>query len=86
MVQDALDTILSEREYRDWLGISAPTAQRQRSEGSGPPFVQLSQRRIGYRKSAVNKWLEARTINRVGVLASAKAPPASAEGPSGSAS
>ena len=31
---DTLDPILSEAEYR------------QRSDGSGPPFVQLSQRRI----------------------------------------
>ena len=51
MASDTFDPILSEREYRAWLGISAPTAQRQRAEGSGPPFVQLSRRRIGYRKS-----------------------------------
>jgi predicted DNA-binding transcriptional regulator AlpA len=66
------DPILSEREYREWVGVSAPTAQRQRSDGSGPPFVQLSERRIGYRKSAVERWLDARTINRVGTLISAK--------------
>ena len=46
MAFDTLDPILSEAEYRVWLGISAPTAQRQRSDGSGPPFIQLSQRRI----------------------------------------
>lgn len=68
MTAEILDPILTEREYRAWLGISAPTAQRQRSEGSGPPFVQLSERRIGYRKSAVERWLEARTIARVGSL------------------
>ena len=38
MAADILDPILSEAEYRDWLGISAATAQRQRSDGSGPPF------------------------------------------------
>lgn len=70
MATDALDPILTESEYRAWLGISAPTAQRQRSEGSGPPFIQLSERRIGYRKSAVERWLEARTIERVGSLVS----------------
>lgn len=57
MVSDTFDPILSEREYRAWLGISAPTAQRQRSDGSGPPFVQLTERRIGYRKSVVERWL-----------------------------
>ncbi len=69
---DTFDPILTEEEYRGWLGISAPTAQPQRSDGSGPPFVQLSERRIGYRKSAVERWLEARTIHRVGELVSAK--------------
>ena len=75
MVNDTFDPILSEKEYRAWLGISAPLAQRQRSDGSGPPFVQLSERRIGYRKSLVLQWLEARTINRVGALDSAKQAP-----------
>jgi hypothetical protein len=42
--------------------------QRQRSDGGGPPFIQLSARRIGYRKSTVEQWLEARTIERVGGL------------------
>jgi predicted DNA-binding transcriptional regulator AlpA len=84
MTNDRLDPILSEPEYRAWTGISAPTAQRQRSEGTGPPFVQLSARRIGYRKSAVERWLEKRTINRVGALASDKrAPPTSVREPKG---
>jgi predicted DNA-binding transcriptional regulator AlpA len=68
MVHDTLDPLLTEKEYRAWLGISAPTAQRQRSSGSGPPFVQISRRRVAYRRSAVEQWLEARTINRVGTL------------------
>jgi predicted DNA-binding transcriptional regulator AlpA len=75
MVDDTIDPIISDAEYRAWIGISAPTSQRQRSEGSGPPFIQLSERRIGYRKSEVNRWLEARTINRVGTLPSAKQAP-----------
>jgi predicted DNA-binding transcriptional regulator AlpA len=79
MVNETFDPILTEEEYRAWIGISAPTAQRQRSDGSGPPFVQLSERRIGYRKSAVERWLDGRTINRVGALISARqAPPPSA--------
>ena len=67
-MQDVFDPILSEEELAKWLDTSRPTLQRQRSDGSGPPFVQLSERRIGYRKSAVERWLEARTINRVGAL------------------
>src|SRR3982074_262431 len=74
-MHDIVDPILSEGEYRAWVNLSAPTAQRQRSDGSGPPFVQLSERRIGYRKSAVERWLETRTISRVGALVSAEPPP-----------
>jgi predicted DNA-binding transcriptional regulator AlpA len=72
---DNLDPILCEEELAKWLDTSRPTLQRQRSDGSGPPFIQLSERRIGYRKSAVERWLTARTINRVGELASAKKVP-----------
>jgi predicted DNA-binding transcriptional regulator AlpA len=74
-MHNLFDPILSEEDLAKWLDTSRPTLQRQRSAGSGPPFVQLSERRIGYRKSAVEQWLEARTINRVGALASAEQAP-----------
>ena len=64
MSPDTLDPILSEQELAAWLNTSRPTLQRQRSDGSGPEFIQLSQRRIGYRKSAVDRWLVSRTANR----------------------
>jgi predicted DNA-binding transcriptional regulator AlpA len=66
MSPDAPDPILSEQEYVAWVNTSRSTAQRQRLDGSGPEFIQLSERRIGYRKSAVEAWLLARTVNRVG--------------------
>ena len=72
MIPDFADPVLNEKQLAAWLGISLPNLQRRRSDGSGPPFVQLSERRIGYRKSSVERWLEARTINRVGALISAK--------------
>ena len=64
------DQLLNEKQVAAWLGISTPCLQRMRSNGSGPPFVQLSERRIGYRKSDVEQWLRTRTINRVGTLSS----------------
>ena len=73
MSHDLIDQLLNEKQVAIWLGISLPSSQRQRSNGSGPQFVQLSERRIGYRKSAVERWLEARTINRVGELMSHRA-------------
>lgn len=84
MVHDFVDLLLNEKQLAVWLGISLPSLQRQRSDGSGPPFVQLSERRIGYRKSAVERWLDTRTINRVGTLISAKQePPTSVREPKG---
>jgi predicted DNA-binding transcriptional regulator AlpA len=75
MTQDMPDPIYSEKIVAKWINTSCPTLQRQRSDGSGPPFIQLSERRIGYRKSEVERWLASRTINRVGALASAKQAP-----------
>jgi predicted DNA-binding transcriptional regulator AlpA len=62
------DPLLSEKQLSEWLGISLPTLQRMRSNGSGPAFIQLSERRIAYRRSVVEKWLETRTITQVGSL------------------
>lgn len=70
VIDHNLDPILSERELAAWLGISLPSLQRMRSNGCGPRFVQLSQRRIGYRKSVVERWLDARSVARIGALAS----------------
>ena len=54
MSHDLIDQLLNEKQVAAWLGISLPSLQRQRSNGSGPQFVQLSERRIGYRKSLLN--------------------------------
>jgi predicted DNA-binding transcriptional regulator AlpA len=59
---DFADHLLNEKQLAIWLGISLPTLQRQRSDCSGPPFVQLSKRRVGYRRCDVERWLETRTI------------------------
>lgn len=60
MFPEAQDPILTEQELSEWLKTSRPTLQRQRAAGSGPPFIRLSERRIGYRKSSVERWLEER--------------------------
>jgi predicted DNA-binding transcriptional regulator AlpA len=52
-----LDNLLTEAELSKLLGISRPTLVRHRRFGTGPTFVRLSARRIGYRRSAVDAWL-----------------------------
>jgi predicted DNA-binding transcriptional regulator AlpA len=60
MIHTERDTILSERQLSDWLGISAPTLFRHRRDGTGPAFIRLSTRRVAYRLSAVKEWLTLR--------------------------
>jgi predicted DNA-binding transcriptional regulator AlpA len=59
------DPLLTERQLSEWLGISLPTVQRLRANGTGPHFVQLSERRVAYRKSSVEQFLEQRTKCRI---------------------
>jgi predicted DNA-binding transcriptional regulator AlpA len=66
MTLEFLDQLLNEKQLAAWLGISLPSLQRMRSDGTGPPFIQLSQRRIAYKKSSVEGWLQRREITRVG--------------------
>jgi predicted DNA-binding transcriptional regulator AlpA len=70
MTHEILDPLLTEKELSVWLGLSLPNLQRMRSNGTGPRYVQLSARRLAYRKSDVEAWLAIRTIDRIGALAS----------------
>jgi predicted DNA-binding transcriptional regulator AlpA len=60
MINNGNDKILTEREVCNWLGVSEPTLFRHRRDGTGPTFIQLSARRVGYRQSAVEAWLSQR--------------------------
>jgi predicted DNA-binding transcriptional regulator AlpA len=66
MTQDTVDTLLTEQDVSRWLRVSLAVLQRLRSSGNGPRFVQLSRRRIGYRRGDVEAWLAKRTTDRVG--------------------
>jgi predicted DNA-binding transcriptional regulator AlpA len=52
--------VLTEREVSEWLGISQPTLSRLRRDATGPAFIRLSARRIGYRRSTIEAWLSER--------------------------
>jgi len=66
MTQDTVDTLLTEQDVSRWLRVSLAVLQRLRSSGTGPRFVQLSQRRIGYRRADIEAWLAAHTTDRAG--------------------
>jgi predicted DNA-binding transcriptional regulator AlpA len=60
MISNSNDNILTEREVCNRLGVSEPTLFRHRRDGTGPKFIRLSARRVGYRHSAVEAWLSER--------------------------
>jgi predicted DNA-binding transcriptional regulator AlpA len=70
MTPGIIDPLLTEKELSVWVGLSLPNLQRMRSNGTGPRYVQLSPRRIAYRKSDVEAWLTSRTTDRIGALGS----------------
>ena len=45
------------------FGTTLESLQRWRSEGSGPPFVKLGRRKIGYPRGARREWLRTRMFN-----------------------
>lgn len=54
--------VLNEKEAAVQLGVSARTLQAMRVDGSGPPFVRLSDRRIGYAVAALQSWIASRSV------------------------
>jgi predicted DNA-binding transcriptional regulator AlpA len=56
----AEDELLRERELAALLKLSLSQVKKMRAEGTGPPFIRLSERAIRYRRSAVEEWLRRR--------------------------
>ena len=56
-----LDRVVSEAEAAQILGYSKHTLRREFRAGRAPARVRLSDRRIGYRLSAIYRFLEACT-------------------------
>lgn len=68
------DRLLTRREAAAFLGASERTLERAALAGSGPPFVRISVRRLGYLVRDLEAWLEARTFpHRAAELAKAMA-------------
>ena len=53
------DVLLTEAEVAEMLRVSQRTVRRWRNEGTGPPALRIG-RRIRYRRSAVETWLDRR--------------------------
>lgn len=55
------DAILMEAEAARWLRLSVRSLQRMRLAGGGPEYLQLGERRLGYRMGALRDWIASRT-------------------------
>lgn len=51
-----INDLLEETEYAAQRGVSLRTAQRERAQRLGPPFIKLG-RKIYYRPAAIEAWL-----------------------------
>lgn len=54
--------VLSEIETAEELSLSVRTLQAMRLEGTGPAFIKLTQRRIGYALSELERWISERSV------------------------
>ena len=52
--------VLSRRETIQVIGVDERTYDRMEAVGDAPPKTQLSKRRIGYRLTDIEAWLNAR--------------------------
>jgi predicted DNA-binding transcriptional regulator AlpA len=58
----AIDRLLSQRQAADYLGLTIPTLQRQRTDGTGPRFLKLGKRKVAYRLSDIHEWIDGRVV------------------------
>jgi predicted DNA-binding transcriptional regulator AlpA len=56
-----IDFVRSRKDTAKILGISVRTLQRMEGRGEMPPRIRVSDRIFGYRDSAINEFLTART-------------------------
>ena len=59
-MRDMNDRILSTREAAEWIRGSERALERWLVTGDGPKFCRIGPRRVGYRLSDVQAWLDAR--------------------------
>jgi predicted DNA-binding transcriptional regulator AlpA len=58
--QHGIEPLISEKQLQDILGVGFQTLKRWRQAGTAPRYIALGPRRLAYRPSDVNAWLEAR--------------------------
>lgn len=52
--------VLRTPEAASYLGLAAATLEKMRGLGSGPKFIRLGRRAVGYRICDLDEWLDRR--------------------------
>ena len=56
------DALLTTEQVAEMLGMSTDAVRMKRYRGDGPAFIRLGHSSIRYRASAVDAWLDTRTV------------------------
>ena len=57
-----IDCVRSRKQTAQILGVSVRTLSRMELSGKAPPRIKVTERVTGYRDSAINQFLESRTV------------------------
>jgi predicted DNA-binding transcriptional regulator AlpA len=53
-----MDTVFTQKEASNYVKVPIPTLERWRQTGEGPRWMRLGARRIAYRLSDIDEWLD----------------------------
>lgn len=60
------DQCLSPEVAGEYTGYSTSTLAKKRMDGTGPEYIKLGKRKVGYRKSDLDHWLDSNVYNNTG--------------------
>ena len=58
----AFDPVHSAKQTAELLGVCTKTLQNLRVRGGGPEYLRIGARKVGYRASAITRYLDARSF------------------------
>lgn len=61
-VSRGIPTALTTGQAATYTGLAAPTLEKLRCSGGGPPFIRYSRRAVRYRLADLDVWMAARLV------------------------
>jgi predicted DNA-binding transcriptional regulator AlpA len=60
LTPSAAPTVLLTKDAAEYIGSSDSFLEKARVAGTGPPFVKIGSRKVGYLRRDLDRWLESR--------------------------